>query len=270
VLDFMRPTPEASYGHASDCASFLLIPWSNRVKDGVFAFRGKEYRVAVNAPDGSAIHGFARNNPWQLVSVDAARLVASFDSREHDARGFPFPFSARAEFRLDGPRFAVKIGVKNEGKETMPAGFGHHPYFQRAASGPSDAVRLEIPCDERFELAACIPTGAPVPVDPRLDFRTMRPLDPSARLDDCLTGRRAGAPIRFSYPESGLALSLELDPLFENVVVYVPDKPYFAVEPVTNANDGFNLYAKGIGGSGVFELAPGEARDATLVLRVDA
>ena len=32
VVDFLRPTPEGAYGRASDCASYLLIPWSNRVK----------------------------------------------------------------------------------------------------------------------------------------------------------------------------------------------------------------------------------------------
>src|SRR5262249_9667661 len=99
MVDFMRPTAEGSYGRPSDCASFLLVPWSNRVTDGKFPFRGKEYRVGVNAPDGSAIHGFGRDHPWQVESADGARLVASFDSRRHDARGFPFAFSARAEFR---------------------------------------------------------------------------------------------------------------------------------------------------------------------------
>jgi aldose 1-epimerase len=270
-IDFMRPTPESSYGHVSDCASFFLVPWSNRVKAGTFTFRGKEYRVATNAPDGSAIHGFARNHPWQLVDAGAERLVAAFDSRRHDSRGFPFPFTCRAEFRLEGARFSVEIGLKNEGNQTMPAGFGHHPYFQRALSGAGDDVRLEIPCDEYFELEACIPSGAPIPVDARLDFRTMRPLDPAAKLDDCLTGRRPGASIRFQYPKSGLSVALDLDPLFENVVVYVPgDKSFFAVEPVTNANDGFNLYARGIRGSGVFELEPGQERAAHIGFRVEA
>jgi aldose 1-epimerase len=99
----------------------------------------------------------------------------------------------------------------------------------------------------------------------------MRPLDPAERLDDCLTGRLGDAPIRFAYPESGLGVSLELDSLFENIVVYVPpEKTYFAVEPVTNANDGFNLYAKGIRSSGVFVLQPGEERGASMRLRVEA
>jgi aldose 1-epimerase len=269
TLDFFRPTPEGAYGKASDCASFLLVPWSNRVKDGKLVFRGREYRLGINAVDGSAIHGFGRDYPWQIESADGARLVASFDSRRHDARGFPFAFTSRAEFRLDGASFSVRLGVKNEGRETMPAGFGHHPYFRRAIAGANDAVRLEIPCGERFELEACIPKGAPVPVDARLDFRAMRPLDPATKLDDCLTGRVAGAPIRFAYPASKLDISLELDPPFENVVIYVPDdKTYFAVEPVTNANDGFNLHARGVRGAGIFELEPGEERAASIAWRV--
>jgi aldose 1-epimerase len=268
VVDFMRPTPEVSYGKVSDCASYLLVPWSNRVQDAIFTFRGKEHRLKVNAADGSAIHGIARDHPWRVESSDATHLVASFDARQ--GVPFPFPFSTRAEFRLDRARFSARLAVKNEGQEAMPAGFGHHPYFQRFIAGPTDGVRVEIPCAEYFELEACIPSGEPIPVDPRVDFRTMRPLDPHEKLDDCLTGRRPGAPIRFAYPESGLSISLELDPLFENVVVYVPpEKTYFAVEPVTNANDGFNLYEQGIRGSGVFVLEPGEERSASFVLSVE-
>jgi aldose 1-epimerase len=269
-LDFLRPTPQAAYDKSSDCSSYLLIPWSNRIKDGRFAFRGKEHRLKVNAGDGSAIHGMARDYPWQVEHSDRQRLVARFDSRNHEESIFPFAFSARAEFRLEAARFIATISAKNEDTQPMPAGLGHHPYFQRAIASEGDNVRLEIPCAEYFELEASIPSGAPVAVDSRLDFRAKRPLDPDAKLDDCLTGRIAGAPIRFAYPESGLALSLELDPIFENVVIYVPPrKTYFAVEPVTNANDGFNLYDRGIRGSGVFVLEPGEERAASIAFRVE-
>jgi aldose 1-epimerase len=253
----------------SDCASFLLVPWSNRVKGGRFTFRGREYRLDVNAMDGSAIHGVARDYPWKVSQSDVRHLVAHFDSRDHGGARVPFAFSARAEFRVDGSRFSSRLGVKNEGNEPFPAGFGHHPYFQRCLVGDSDAVRLSIPCEEYFELEACIPSGAPIPVQGPVDFRAMRPLDADTKLDDCLTGRRPGEPIRFAYPASAIEISCELDALFENIVVYVPPgKPYFAVEPVTNANDGFNLYERGVRGSGVFVLEPGEERSAEFVLEV--
>jgi len=46
-------------------------------------------------------------------------------------------------------------------------------------------------------------------------------------------------------------------------------KPYFAIEPVTNANDGFNLYDKGIPGSGVFVLEPGEEKQGAYVFQIE-
>ena len=269
LVDFMRPAVEASFHRASDCASFLLVPWSNRVKDGRFTFRGQEHSLKINGHDGSAMHGTVRDFPWEVESADARRLVARFDSREHPSANTPFPFSSRAEFAVDRPRFVHRLSVKNEGDQPVPAGFGHHPYFQRTIAGTEDGVSLEVPCDEYFETVACIPSKAPVPVDARVDFRTMRPLEADTAIDDCLNGRRPGAPIRFAYPRSGLAVSLEADPLFENMVVYVPPgKSYFAVEPVTNANDGFNLYERGVRGSGVFVLEPGEERAASFALVV--
>jgi aldose 1-epimerase len=50
-------------------------------------------------------------------------------------------------------------------------------------------------------------------------------------------------------------------------VVYLPvDVPFFAVEPVTNANDGFNLDAAKAAGSGVFLVQPGETRSTSFTL----
>jgi aldose 1-epimerase len=267
-VDFMRPTPPEGYGRASDCASFLLVPWSNRIKAGLFRFRGKDYQLKVNAADGTAIHGATRNQSWEVERSDRGRMVGSFDSRKNPDTNFPFPFTTRAEFRLDGPAFVNTISVKNVGTESMPAGFGHHPYFQRVLSGTTDGAMLEVPCNEYFELDMNIPKGPPLPVESRIDFRKMRPLS-MVHLDECLTGRVPGAPIRFSYSESKLNVNMECDPLFEQIILYMPvEKPFFAVEPITNANDGFNLHDKGVRGSGVFVLEPGEEKSATFVLRV--
>jgi aldose 1-epimerase len=269
-VDLMRPTAEASYGKPSDCASFLLVPWSNRVAEGRFVFRGREHQLRRNGADGSAMHGIVREYPWDVVLAERARFVARFDSRRHANAPTPFPFSCEAEFRLDGARFSNRLVLKNESGEAFPAGLGHHPYFERTFAGEGDDVRIEIPCDEYFPLEACLPTGEPLPVDALLDFRAMRPLTPEMKIDECLTGRRPGAPVRLAYARSGLSVSLELDPLFENVVVYVPQgKRDFAIEPVTNANDGFNLYERGVRNSGVFVLEPGEERSASFVLSVE-
>lgn len=51
--------------------------------------------------------------------------------------------------------------------------------------------------------------------------------------------------------------------------MYNPAKPYFAVEPVTNANNGVNLLAEGDPTSGVRALQPGETLDATFDVLVE-
>ena len=48
-----------------------------------------------------------------------------------------------------------------------------------------------------------------------------------------------------------------------------PGKPYFAMEPVTNANDGVNLYAHGDQTSGIAVLEPGQGLEASFELRVE-
>ncbi len=265
----MRPTPESSYNSAPACASYVLIPWSNRVRDGLFGFRETCYRLRVNCPDGTAIHGTANEFPWTVEGADETRLTASFDSGEFCGVNFPWRFSARITYRLDGKRFTITTSLKNADLAAMPAGFGHHPFFLRTFASPTDTVQLEIPCVRQFPLENCLPVAEPVPVEPRVDFRALRPLG-RAFIDDCLTYRLPDRPIRFVYGESGRAITLRADDIFQNVVVYAPlDQPFFAVEPVTNANDGFNLHDSGVSGSGVFVLEPEEEKQGALCLEIE-
>jgi aldose 1-epimerase len=265
-VDFMRPTPESDYDAPSKCSSFVTIPWSNRIKDAVFRFRGRSYMITSNCVDGTAIHGVARDYPWYVEDVDSRSLHATFTWTEAGAKRFPFPFTAQIKIRLDGRRFTTWTSVQNDGDVSMPAGFGHHPYFKRALTSSSDTVLLKIPCEGYFELEQKMPSSSPVAIEPRVDFRTLRPPGMQA-IDDCLTERDFTEPIRFHYKESKTSVLLLADDTFKNVVLYVPEgEPFFAVEPVTNANDGFNLFERGIAGSGVFALGPGEQRGGVFTL----
>ncbi len=263
-VDFMRPTSESSYNDPSACASYILSPWSNRIRDGHFRFRGKDYQLRVNYYDGTAIHGTAKEFPWKIDSADDSHITLSFDARQYSGVNFPFQFSTRQGFSLKGNRFSVETWIKNEDKSAMPAGFGHHPYFQRTLG--SDEAQVEIPVTQYFVLENCLPSAGPVPLEPRIDFRQLRPLG-TEFIDDALTGRIDEKPIRFVYGSTEIAM--HFDPVYQNVVFYLPQgKTYFALEPVTNANDGFNLYDQGIAGNGVFILEPGQEKQGTFSLEI--
>ncbi|HET6518556.1 MAG TPA: hypothetical protein VFG47_01890, partial [Geminicoccaceae bacterium] len=71
------------------------------------------------------------------------------------------------------------------------------------------------------------------------------------------------------WPESGLTVTIEAGPAFRHLVVYVPPgQDFFCVEPVSNANDGFNLHERGVDGTGVRVLEPGEGLEGEVRFRV--
>ncbi len=266
--DFMRPTPPEQQHDPLACASYLLSPWSNRLRDAKFQFEGQEYQLQPSFPDGTAIHGAARHFAWQVVSSDAFHIKLQFDSRHHAQVNFPFAFLTWVEYRLEGSEFVTQMGGQNLDARPMPAGFGTHPMFQRSLLDADDVLQLRLPFQQAYPLHHCLPTGAPQPVDARLDYRELRPVGHEF-VDDCLTQRDAGAAVEFVYAKSQVAITNWMDDLYGHLVVYMPvGESFIAVEPVTNANDGFNLMAQGASGHGVIVLDPGQAVQASTGYRL--
>jgi len=266
--DVMRPTAEADYANASLCASFIMLPWANRLRDAHFRFRDTDYQLESTSADGTAMHGVTRRLPWRVVSADETSIRMSFDSALYEKINFPFEFSAEAEYRLDGRDLVMALRLRNEDRQAFPAGFGHHPYFLRAPGGEDNAVQLEIPCDKQYTLVNALPDGPAQVITPVADFRRLRTLD-NAQHDDLLTARQGDKPMRIVYPAWNVELNFLVDPIFSHWLMFAPQgKPFFALEPQTNANDGFNLAAQGIESAGVFVLEPGEMREGMCRLRL--
>jgi aldose 1-epimerase len=263
-VDVLRPTAEADYGNSSNSSSFIMLPWCNRIKDAKLRFNGKEYALQPTPDDGTARHGDVRKRAWHIVEQSRTHLRMAFDSRQHSGVNFPFQFSTSAEYRLEGRSFIWRLSLKNEDSQPMPGGFGHHPYFVRPVG--VNTPRIQIPCDAQFNLVNDLAVAPPVPLEARLDFRKLRPLE-DGNYDDLLTHRQDDQPVRIVFPRTHVEIAMYSDPIFKHIVLYAPQgKPFVAVEPMTNANDGFNLYEQGIDESGVFVLQPGEERSGTVRL----
>lgn len=263
-LDYMRPTPPDQFGSAGKCTSFVLVPWSNRIRDGLLRFRDQTYQLVTTPDDGTARHGVGRSAPWQVVSSDSAHIRLHLNSTAIQNVNFPFSFESEVEYRLTGRDFSITTVLSNRDTQAMPGGFGHHPYFCRNLRDADDPVSIEIPYSQHFVLDRGMPDAPAVPIPADADFRVIRPLG-SIVLDHCVTSHDSGKPIRMVYPASGAEIQLTADDIFTALVIYSPEgSPYYAIEPVTHANDGFNLYAKGISGSGVFELETNESKQGVM------
>ncbi len=263
--DVLRPTAESDYDTVSLCSSFLMLPWANRIVAAHFRFRGHDYALKPTTAEGMAMHGVTRGLAWQVAKVSPTRIVMTFDSADYQDLNFPFQFSARAEFSVEGCDFNAAVTLTNADKQAFPAGFGHHPYFVRDAA---NAVQIEIPCDQRFELEKLVAVAPPTALTPETDFRQLRLLG-TRYYEELYTSRQSQMlAARVVYPDT--AISLLADPMFEQVMFFAPEgKPFFAVEPQSNANDGFNLYERGVAGSGVFVLEPGESKSGTISFQVE-
>ncbi|MEY4950281.1 MAG: hypothetical protein RL698_2492 [Pseudomonadota bacterium] len=266
-VEIMRPTPAAAVaaGNSSLFANFALLPWSNRVRDAHFSFEGREIRLRANTGDGHAIHGDVRKRPWKTIESTPARLRFTLESRDFADVNFPFPFAASLDYTVAGGTLEMRLGVVNRGGSAMPAGLGFHPYFRRALRPVGDRARLDFRATGLYR--GLLPVTAAGPVGEGFDFSTTRPFG-DATFDHCYAGWDGRATI--AWPDSRITATIDASEPFRHLVLYVPPgEDFFAVEPVSNANDGFNLFAAGVAGSGVRVLLPGESLAGTVRIVVE-
>lgn len=269
-VDVMRPTPfEAVERRESGAlASFTMIPYSNRIENAVLNYKGNTYTLHKNTPEGHAIHGEVRSRPWHILEKGPGYIIMEFNSRDFDDISWPFPFYARIEYRVSGREFFTRLMIKNTGDITMPAGMGIHPYFMRKLTPEDDVVILKVPAKGVYPGDTPIPTGRWVDIPDELDFSREKELD-FRHIDNCF--RVFHAPAIIKWPGSGVTLTMETDDIFKHTIIYSPmdSREFFAVEPVTNCNNGFNMAEQGIEDTGTIHLKPGEAVVGNITIRVE-
>lgn len=253
----LRPLPEKS----SNFSSFTLAPYSNRIREARFYFAGQTHQLKPNTPEGNAQHGDVRNRPWKAERTDAHTLVARLQTRDFPDFNWPWAFSMVQTYRLRGSLLEHTLELTNASSSPMPAGFGIHPYFERRLGGSHE-------CTVQFRAKgyyatdeSLIPTEAMSTVPPHLDFSEAR--SAGERQINGVYGGFGGS-IKVVWPGSGVGMYLRTDPIFEHLVVFTAPDGTLALEPVSNATDGFNLMAMGLEGHGVVVLEPGQSLVGTI------
>jgi aldose 1-epimerase len=246
-----------------------MIPYSNRIEYGRFAFDGVTYQLEDAAHH--AIHGDVRFREWEIEEASATHLGCAISSAAFADRNWPWPYEARVEYRVQGNVFASRLRLWNRGETAMPAGFGWHPFYRRSLTRDGETVRLQMKVQAAYPDAHGnrIPSGPAEPVSAAQDFSLEKPLLPDHFLDTCFRGYDGRGHI--AWPESGIKLSFRCSSACTHLVIYNPTgQPYFAVEPVTNANNGVNLHSHGDAGSGIVRPDSAVVRPDSAVVRRDS
>lgn len=257
-IELMRPLSAAdrAAGNVLGVAMFPMTPYANRIAGNGFAFRGRSYAVvANNPPERFNVHGTGWHRPWWVTeqSATAARLEL-----EVIEAGEAYAYRASQHFVLTPEALSVTLTIANAGDAAMPFGFGLHPWLARDAD-----VTLQFSARRFYLEEPEGVSGNPVTLPPELDFASARPLPQGWRNNDH-GGWDGVATLRF--PGRGVGLTLRADPVFKHLMLYAdPARPYFCVEPQSNAAGAFNRP----GGfddpeEGVIVLEPGASAEGTV------
>jgi aldose 1-epimerase len=259
AVDLLRATPDAALARRDPWATacFPLVPWSNRIREGCFAFGGRTVSLPPNRPpDRHTIHGHGFQAGWTVVDLDPALAVLEY---AHAPDAWPWAYRAVQRVALTPVRLELELTLTNEDDAPMPAGLGWHPYFPRTPETTLTArVRgLWLTDAELLPLTRVAP---PSDRDPGRGLAVDR-----VALDNAFVGWDGQAVV--AWPERRAWLGLAAGGPLGTLVVYTPPgESFFCAEPVSHVADAFNLAAAGLTDTGMLTLAPGESVRATLTL----
>ncbi|QND67420.1 aldose 1-epimerase [Mesorhizobium loti] len=256
-IDLMRRLSDRdrAAGNVLGVAMFPMTPYANRITRNAFDFASKRWQVLPNnPPEKFNVHGSGWQHGWAVMDAGAASATLSLDIA---AGAEPYSYRARQAFTVTGEGLSVTMTLTNTGPVSLPFGFGLHPWFDR---DPDVTLQFKA---RRFYLEEPDGiSGDPVTLPSELDFAEDRPLPNGWRNND-YGGWSGEATIRF--PSRGAGLRIKADPVFKHLMLYAdPAKPYFCVEPQTNASGAFNRGRWDDPDEGVIVLASDESAAGTV------
>jgi aldose 1-epimerase len=242
-----------------------LIPWPNRLADGVYSFDDERHQLALTEPEKrNAIHGLLRWRPWRVRERGANRV--ELIARIHPQTGYPFMLDVSVSYELSDEGLVVTTTATNIGTRACPYGSGQHPYLA-AGDGLIDGCTLSFEAKTRIETDAGrqLPTGRVAVAGTRYDFsdpRTVGNFEMDNAFTDLGRDRDGRAWARLRGADRATA-ELWLDESYEFLEIFTGDtlapdrrRRGLACEPMTCAPNAFNS------GEGLIRLEPGERHTA--------
>lgn len=226
---------------------FPLVPFSNRVRDGVFGWAGQTIELDRYPGQTHALHGFAQEAIWSVTDQAAGHLVMEM-RHPAGARGWLWSWQARQVVRLHAGGLSLAMEVTNLSDTSMPLGCGFHPYFTAQSVSLNAATRWV----HEQELALYP------------EINTHRVWDKGTETwTEFLSDWDGRCVIHW---KNGLQLNMDTRGTMSHVVLHGLMGRYLCVEPVSHVCDAFNLAANGHAGTGIQVLPPG--RSARVVLEL--
>ena len=235
--------PPGTRPGSTQWGSFVMAPWAGRIDGGRLPWRGRVHQMRKNHGRHS-IHGLAFDVPWEIERTDPDSI--SLYRTLEDLWPLGGDLRHRIALTPNGMTFTLEARA---GPQGMPWAAGWHPWFERAADDIEVRVEAAATLVTTDEL---IPTGEVASIGEERDLSS-GPLLGERRLDHVYTRTRSPAIVR--WPD--LELRLEFGLPIETIVVYTPEGAA-CVEPQSAWPNAASLAARGVVGTGLASLEPGE------------
>jgi aldose 1-epimerase len=238
-------------------ASFPLVPWCNRIRDGRFNFAGRETRPGRTKPDEAMpLHGHGWMNAWRVLSRSEGKASIGF---LHEPGRWPWRYEARQDFELSALLLHYRLSCRNLSDEPMPCGLGQHPYFPCTG-----ATRIHADVDHVWTIDESILPAERVSAEGAYALRDR--LACGQGLDNGYGGWRGA--VRIGTPGVGFDVMLS-SPEASFLHVYSPAGADFcALEPATHADAALSEAEEGWSSLGIKVLEPGEEMSLNVSIEV--
>jgi aldose 1-epimerase len=220
-------------GDILDCASFPLVPFANRIGNGLLRIGERVVqleREPVALPHAHHGHGWRRD--WQVADVSDRHLILFYDNPGQGASGdggWPWSYRAEQRFVIHPGGIHIDMAIVNRDPQSaMPCGTGFHPYFVRRRAS---AITLRA-----TSIWANHPDGLAKALEPTDMFQGTQPVlvDALEELDNFFP---CAEPVTIWGGDHPVVIH---GTAMVGVHVYVPAKEdYFCVEPVSHPPDAF-------------------------------
>jgi aldose 1-epimerase len=164
-------------GYAEDATppfacGIVLMPWPNRIEDGIWTLDGVEQQLDLTEPARhNAIHGLLRFTGYDEVErSEAAVTLAATVFPQH---GYPFLLDTTVRYELVEDELSVTHTVTNRSNAKAPVAIGAHPFLTIGDVAPEELV-LTVHASTRFDVDDRLNLIAEIPVDGDYDLRDGR------------------------------------------------------------------------------------------------
>jgi aldose 1-epimerase len=256
---------------APGSAGEVLVPWPNRIRDGLYTFNGESHQLSLSEPArNNAMHGLTRWARWQRIDVAPDRVSVAYDVPPQP--GYPWALHLVTTWSIGPDGLRADHEATNLSGKGAPFGLGVHPYLHVAGVAVDD-LQLTVPAQRRLLVdGRMLPIGAAKVAGGPYDFTEPRRIG-EAQLDsafgDVVHDGEGVSTVRLETADGTRGREVWADGSFQWWQVFTGDtligdrfRRSVAVEPMTCPPDAFRS------GRDVVTIAPGETWQGSWGIRV--